>query len=204
MSRSTELPLFPLDMVLFPHNKVPLHIFEERYKLMISECVENEGEFAIVSGTDDMFQAVGSAAIVAELVRQFDDGRMNIIVKGTRRIRVLDRSDHRPFISGTVEALEDEPEEPDAELRDRVKGLYDEAIKLSFGWMRPTEHGDTEPSELSYTVAAGLNLPLEEQQSFLELRSANERLRAVEQALGQALVGVREVKRRSGGNGHLG
>jgi Lon protease-like protein len=203
MNERVELPLFPLNMVLFPACRVPLHIFEERYKLMVSECHENDSEFAIVSGTDDMFQQVGCAARVVEVVKQYDDGRMNIIVAGTRRVQVIDRIDRHAYISGAVEPVEDEPEGVDEGLVCRVRRLYDEAIKLSFGWLKPSDHSDMDPSSLSYTIAAGLNMDLSDQQDILEIRSVSDRLRRVEGLLGRAVDGIREVKRRTGGNGHL-
>lgn len=203
MSERAELPLFPLKMVLFPTCRVPLHIFEDRYKLMVNECRENDSEFALVSGTDDLFQQVGCAARVVDVVKQYDDGRMNIIVEGTRRVQVIDRVDRHAYISGTVEPVEDEPDGADESLVNRVRRLYDDAIKLSFGWLRPSDHSDLDPASLSYTIAAGLNMDLTDQQDILEIRSVSDRLRRVEGLLGRAVDGIREVKRRTGGNGHL-
>jgi Lon protease-like protein len=203
MSERAELPLFPLKMVLFPMCRVPLHIFEERYKLMVNECRENDSEFVIVSGTDDLFQQVGCAARVVDVVKRYDDGRMNVIVEGTRRVQVIDRVDRHAYISGTVEPVEDEPEGAEESLVNRVRRLYDEAIKLSFGWLRPSDHSDLDPAPLSYTIAAGLNMDLTDQQDILEIRSVSDRLRRVEGLLGRAVDGIREVKRRTGGNGHL-
>lgn len=204
MSETFEIPLFPLEMVLLPFKRVPLHIFEERYKQMIGACMEDESEFGIVAGKDDDFQPVGCAARVTDLITRFPDGRMNIIVQGTRRFRVLERLDEaNPYITGLVIEMDDDPEEPDLALIDRVQELYREALKLSLGWFKPRKEPSIDPSELSYIVAASLNLPLPEQQAFLEMCSINERLQTVSTTLEQALQGIREVKRRIGGNGHL-
>jgi ATP-dependent Lon protease len=204
MNDPTELPLFPLDnVVLFPFKRLPIHIFEDRYKQMINTCLDDETEFGIVWGNDDDFREVGSAALVTDLVTRFSDGRMNVITQGTRRFRVLERLDIHPYITGIVEEVDDEPEMPDLALSGQVQDLYREALKLSLGWFKPKKEEDVDLSELSYVVAASLNLPLPEQQTILEMRSVNGRLEAISKILAEALKGIREVKRRTGGNGHL-
>ncbi|HCR19223.1 MAG TPA: ATP-dependent protease [Candidatus Latescibacteria bacterium] len=203
MNKQFELPLFPLEMVMFPQRNVPLHIFEERYKEMIAGCLEDESEFGIVSGRDDAFQTIGCSAKIASLVNQFPDGRMNIVIRGRRRFRVLERIDIHSYISGVVEEIPDELGEADPNLVAKVKALYQEAVKLSLGWHVPDKSTDTDAGELSYSVAASLNLPLKEQQDLLEMRSPRDRLSRVEGVLENALDSVREVKRRSGSNGHL-
>ncbi len=204
MNDLTELPLFPLDnVVLLPFKRVPLHIFEERYKQMINMCMDEETEFGIVWGNDDTFQEVGSAALVTDLISRLPDGRMKIVTQGTRRFRVLERFDIHPYITGIVEEIGDEPEVPDFDLGNKVQDLYREALKLSLGWFKPKKEEDINPSELSFVVAGSLSLSLPEQQAILEMRSANERLQTVSKILEEALQGIREVKRRTGGNGNL-
>ncbi len=196
-----ELPLFPLDMVLLPHRRVPLHIFEDRYKQMIGECLDHDTEFGLVWGTDDDFNDIGCSARVVGLLNRFPDGRLNILIEGTQRFRVLQQYDIHPYISGFVEAVEDD-DAFDINLGDRAKKLYAEAMKLSSGWISP-QIPDMEPGMLSYVLAANLNLSLDEQQALLESTSPNERLTTVSNALEKSLVTLREVKRRTRGNGHL-
>ena len=190
-------------MVLLPHKAAPLHIFEERYKEMVQTCMDGESEFAIVSGRDHEFNSVGCAAIVTDLLAKFPDGRMNVLIRGTRRIRVLDRLDNHAYISGIVEVVEDDPGETDEELVRSLQDLYQEAMKLALGWLRAKNEPEVDASQLSYIVAGSLNLPMEEQQTILELRSVNERLRTVASTLQNALQGIREVKRRTRSNGHF-
>lgn len=197
-----ELPLFPLDMVLLPHRRVPLHIFEERYKQMIGECLDNDTEFGLVWGTDDDFNDIGCAARVVGLLNRFPDGRMNILIEGTRRFRVIQRYDIHPYISGFVEDVEDSDEAFDISLGNRAKKLYSEAMKLSSGWISP-QIPTMELGTLSYILASNLTLSLDEQQALLESTSPNERLKTVSSALEKSLVTLREVKRRTRGNGHL-
>src|SRR5215208_3697990 len=99
------LPLFPLGIVLLPSEMVQLHIFEERYKLMIGECLESGGEFGIVWLSDERLHDVGCTARVSEVLERFDDGRMNILVAGGRRFRLLRRIDDLPYPAGAVELL---------------------------------------------------------------------------------------------------
>ena len=126
-----EIPLFPLEMVLLPFKRVPLHIFEERYKLMVDMCREEETEFGIVWGTDRNFHEIGCAALITDLINRSPDGRMDIMVQGTRRFRVQESFEIHPYITGIVEEIADEPEALDVALGMRVQNLYREALKLS-------------------------------------------------------------------------
>ncbi len=203
MSEPFELPLFPLELVLFPFQQIPLHIFEDRYRQMIKRCMDTKAEFGLVFGTDDNFHDTGCAATVAKLVTRFPDGRMNIVVRGTRRFRMLKRLDVHLYISGIVEEVEDAREPADSELANRALELYQDAVKLSLGWLDWRRESNCPPSELSYAIAASLNLTLSEKQEFLETTSVNRRLRSVSDTLEDALKTVREVKRRTRGNGHM-
>src|SRR5688500_12144866 len=110
---SEELPLFPLGIVALPSELVPLHIFEERYKAMIGECLEAESEFGIVWLSDDGLRPTGCACVVAQVLERLPDGRLNIVCRGTRAFRVLERLEDRPYPVGEVEWLEDKAEQPD-------------------------------------------------------------------------------------------
>src|SRR2546430_17290417 len=99
-------PLFPLGMVALPSEVVPLHIFEERYKTMIAECLDGESEFGIVWLSDEGLRPIGCACEITEVLERMDDGRMNILTRGTRPFRVLERQDALPYPAGEVEFLE--------------------------------------------------------------------------------------------------
>lgn len=197
-----ELPLFPLDMVLLPARKVPLHIFEDRYRQMIRECLDKDSEFGLVWGTDEQFCDVGCAARVTKLITEFPDGRMNIMIEGTRRFRLINRQDVHAYISGIVEDIEDDIEPYDIELGNHLKTLYSETLKLTIGWTTPPPPTE-DLSLISYIVASNLSLPLDQQQNLLEDRSVNSRLKIVSDILESALSHLKEIKRRTRGNGHL-
>ncbi len=103
-----RFPLFPLGLVLLPHELVPLHIFEERYKLMIGECLERDSQFGIVWLSDDGLKEIGCCARVGEVLERFEDGRADILAEGTDPFRLLRRIDDMPYPAGEIELLGDE------------------------------------------------------------------------------------------------
>ena len=115
-----RFPLFPLGIVLLPGELVPLHIFEERYKTMIGECLDQESEFGILWMGDDGLQEVGCAAQVDEVLERMDDGRLNIAVRGTEPFRLNRRIDDLEYPAGDVELLDDE-DDAEAETRSRPR-----------------------------------------------------------------------------------
>src|SRR3954465_8527007 len=102
-----SLPLFPLGIVLLPSEMVQLHIFEERYKLMIGECLERDSEFGIVWLSDDGLRDIGCSARIVRVLDRSEDGRMNILVEGASPFRLLRRIDDMPYPAGDIELLED-------------------------------------------------------------------------------------------------
>src|SRR3954470_8836012 len=103
-----RFPLFPLGMVLLPSEVVPLHVFEERYKLMIGECLESESEFGIVWLSDDGLRSVGCTARVTQVLAELEDGRLNVLVAGGRPFKLLRRIDDMPYPAAEVEMLDDD------------------------------------------------------------------------------------------------
>src|SRR5215813_8570092 len=110
-----EIGLFPLELVLLPTERVPLHIFEPRYKELIGECLEEGREFGLVLEDENGRREIGTSAAVIEVLQVFEDGRMNVVVEGRDRFRLLELTDGREFLTGEVESVEDEtdPAGPD-------------------------------------------------------------------------------------------
>jgi Lon protease-like protein len=170
-----DFPLFPLGLVALPHEMVPLHIFEERYKAMIAELLEAEGaEFGIVWAAEDGLKANGCAMEVAEVLERHDDGRLDILVRGTRPFRIVAEQFDHVYPAGEVEFLEDKPEEPDPPTVQAAHDAYGDLV---------TEATDKvlEPEELepltAYEMAATVDFGLDAKQGLLDLRSENARLR---------------------------
>jgi Lon protease-like protein len=171
-----EFPLFPLQTVALPGELVPLHIFEERYKTMINDCLEGEREFGIVWLSDDGLRQVGCAARVEQVLERLDDGRMNIVVRGTRPFRVLERQAHLPYPAGVIEFVEDREEGLDPKLAQGAHEAYAELVKRATD-RDPDEHELEEMT--AYAMAATVDFGLDAKQGLLDLRSENARLRLV-------------------------
>ena len=171
-----DFPLFPLGLVALPHEYVPLHIFEERYKAMIGECLERETEFGIVWASDDGVRQTGCAMEVTRVLERMDDGRLNILTRGTRPFRVIEEHHDRPYPCGTVEFLQDKSEQPDEKTAESARAAYADLVE------RATD-SEPDPDELSamtaYGMAATVDFGLDAKQGLLDLRSENARLRLV-------------------------
>jgi Lon protease-like protein len=179
-----RFPLFPLGLVLLPHEAVPLHIFEERYKTMIGESLADGGEFGVVWLAGAGLREVGCAAAIARVLERADDGRMNILVEGTGPFRLLRRRDELAYPAGDVELLRDEHVPVDAEVARATRERYAEVVARATD-ERPEA---AELDELgAYRMAATLDFELEAKQELLELREEGERLRRVRDLLDDAL-----------------
>src|SRR5919205_3815503 len=124
-----DFPLFPLGIVALPTEVVPLHIFEARYKTMIAECLESGSEFGIVWLSDEGLRPIGCACEISEVLERMEDGRMNILTRGTRPFRIVARQDDQPFPSATVEFLEDRDEEPSPRIAREAHEAYADLIE---------------------------------------------------------------------------
>jgi Lon protease-like protein len=172
---------------------MPLHIFEPRYKELIGECLAEERPFGIVLADDSGLHEVGTEASVIEVLERFDDGRLNIVVEGGERFRVVELTSGRSFHTGEVEGVEDEDitvNEGDAE---RATLLFRELRELVGSDVEEPEAG--EPA-LSFALASRVDFGLDPKQRLLELRSEAERLTLVIELLEGALTAVREEQAR--------
>jgi Lon protease-like protein len=198
------LPLFPLGLVLLPEEVVPLHIFEERYKLMIGECLERQTDFGIIWMSDDGLKEVGCTARVTQLLERMDDGRMNILIQGSEPFRLLRRIEDLPYPAGDVELLdEDDSGEPDAGAGAGARERYADLVERVTD-SRPNEE-DLEQLD-AYGMAATLDFALDAKQGLLELRSAQrrlERLGALFSSTLERLDHAERVAEQARTNGHL-
>jgi Lon protease-like protein len=187
-----DFPLFPLDLVALPSEYVPLHIFEARYRTMVAECLERDSEFGIVWLSHDELKPVGCAVAIERVLERMEDGRINILTRGTRPFRLIERQDDLAYPAGIVEFLADRPEEPDAEVVQAALDAYAELVR---------EATDNEPeAELlaamsAYDMAATVDFGLEAKQGLLELRSENARLRLLTRLMRAALKRLEFVDR---------
>ncbi len=187
-----DFPLFPLGLVALPTEAVPLHIFEERYKTMINECLAHDCEFGIIWLSDDGLREIGCACRIERVLERMEDGRMNLLTRGTRPFRVLERQGHLAFPAGIVEFLADREEPPDIELADAAHAVYGDLVR------RATDR-DPDSSALAelsaYEMAATVDFGLDAKQGLLDLRSENARLALLTRLLRAALKRLEFVER---------
>ena len=181
-----ELRLFPLNVVLFPGMSMPLRIFEERYKLMIGECLEESAPFGVVLIREGMEvggpatpHRVGTTARITQ-VERLEDGRMNLATAGERRFCIVETVHELPYLKGKVCYLQEELAVASEEVVERARELFNRYVTglagLQGGWLRDAGiSGDA--ITLSYTIAQHLELPAKARQRLLELPQADERLR---------------------------
>jgi len=197
-----EIGLFPLGIVLLPTERVPLHIFEPRYRELIGECLDDDLEFGLLLADDDGLRAVGTRAAVVDVLERFDDGRLNIVVEGRERFRVRELTGGRSFQTAAVEPVADEGDAPqEAEVERALMQLrrVAELAGADADELEPT--GDTPSFELAAKVELAPGL----KQELLELTSEPDRLRTLARLLegaARALERREEITRVAATNGH--
>lgn len=197
------LPLFPLDVVLLPGAPLPLHIFEPRYKEMISQCLEQKMAFGMVRTKEEGFVNVGCTAEIINVLKKYDDGRMNILTEGQRRFEVLQVNQERAFLQAEVFYLTDDGDQPLAAEQERAMQLHAEIMQLAGAQPEKVEAGT---GQLAYKLAGSLPFDPDFQQALLEMNSEAERIRAVISFFDRILPVLHQnakAKRRAGGNGHV-
>ncbi len=199
----SELGLFPLGIVLLPTEQVPLHVFEPRYKELVGECLAEGRELGIVLADDDGLRAVGTRAAVTEVLHTFEDGRLNVVLEGRERFRLVSLTEGRSFQTGEVEPLADEPDPPAVADVERALDLFRTLAELT-----ETEIDDPAPGseQLSFELAARVALAPELKQELLEGISERVRLKRLCELLGRAADAVqleRAVAERASGNGKV-
>jgi Lon protease-like protein len=199
-----DIGLFPLGLVLVPTERVPLHIFEPRYRELIGECVADEGMFGIVLESEDGRSDVGTLAKISEVVHVFDDGRMNIVVEGDSRFRIVAWTSGRSFPTGEIEALDDvDDASPEAGDPERALELFQQLADVAGADIDPP---DGSSGSLAFEIAAHVDFGPQPKQELLELVSERERLRRLNELLGQALIAMtreREIRERAQTNGRV-
>ncbi len=198
-----ELPLFPLNVVLFPGADLPLHIFEARYRLMINECYQQEKPFGVVLARPQSQQMreepypIGTMADILALSRM-DDGRMNLIARGGQRFRILDQHREKPYLTGIVEVYKDLPE-PEPVLReqaDKARELFNTYLEILLEVIGKQETQfdlPAAPEELSHFIASFLDIEDESKQRLLEMTLTTQRLESVIVTLRREVPFVRQM-----------
>lgn len=203
VNRPARIPLFPLDVVLFPGIPLPLHIFEERYKLMVQECLEHRQEFGVVMTREDGIAAVGCTAAILQVVKRYPDGRMDILTVGRSPFLMSDVFDDKPYLEAAVEYLEDEPLSEGSPPRPLMT-LFEKCYAALRG-QAPRLEGAPPGISLTFLLVSELPLDLEYKQELLEMRSEEQRQESLHEKMEKwlpELERLERMKQRAGGNGH--
>ena len=178
MTENGTIPLFPLNVVLFPHQPLPLHIFEPRYKTMIRDCLDSNQDFGVLLVHQGQLYQNGTCARIENILERYDDGRLKILTLGKRRFRVKKVIECKPYLEGEVEFWDDDqPLSPIVEtLFRQVHELLREYAKLTGKISDHSLIEDFTPYGFSFFLAEVNMYSLTKQQELLEMTSAEERL----------------------------
>jgi Lon protease-like protein len=204
MQGPNRIPLFPLDVVLLPGAQLPLHIFEPRYKVMISRCLSEKLEFGMILAAEKAVASVGCTAEIIRTIREYPDGLIDILTQGRTDFQLKQLLDEKEYYEGIVDYLTDGPWTPDPDQETKLVQTFEKCHSLLFGqaW---ADAAPTDPATLAYRMAALVPMELEKRQQLLEMRSRNDRRAMILRWLEEFLPKLEERQRsrhRAGGNGH--
>lgn len=185
------IPLFPLQAVVFPRTPLPLHIFEERYKKMVGDAIRNQTEFGVVLAKDEGIVNAGCTVVVDQVLKNYPDGRLDIVTKGRRRFEILFLNEELEYLRGEVEFFDDDEGEPIPEdLQSRVLTQYKSLIEI--GEVHPPGEPDLSDEQLSFQLAQAIPEP-DFLNVLLRTRSEAARLRELGEFLSQFIPRQRQI-----------
>jgi Lon protease-like protein len=208
VTETVKIPIFPLGLVLLPDMPLPLHIFEERYKEMISDCLSADRPFGVVLFDGQSIRSVGCTARITRVLKRYDDGRMDIMTQGGERFFITELIEDRTYMEARVLFFDDAVEVSGDELADIVEtalNLLKKLPDLDIGFHLPSLNDPIHPQKLSYAIAALEGFEPIERQRLLEMTDSSERLKKCVQALSRIVERnrlTREIQKMIGGNGH--
>ena len=199
-----EIGLFPLPLVLVPTERIPLHIFEPRYKELVEECMEEGEPFGLVLATGDgAVHEVGTKATVEQVLEVLDDGALNIVVEGRERFRLLELTSGRSFTTCIFEPVEDDEERPSAEETARAYELFQ---KLADATSADVDLPDPDIPQLDFELAARVDFGVEAKQELIASTSPRKRMIRLAELLETALETTtlqQALRERAGRNGKV-
>jgi Lon protease-like protein len=204
MRRPPELGLFPLPIVLLPTERIPLHIFEPRYRELIEECIETGVEFGLIlTDGEGAVHEIGTRASVMQILERLDDGRLNIVVEGGERFRLLELTSGRSFTTGIVEPVEDDDEPASAREQQRAVELF---TSLATEAESEVDIPDPDSPLLDFELAARVDFAPDAKQELLASTSPGVRMERLIELLEVALQAVKiekALRERAGKNGKV-
>ena len=187
------IPLFPLEVVVFPRTPLPLHIFEERYKEMIGHAIRDNSEFGIVLAHENGIVNAGCTVVVEKLTEMYPDGRMDILTRGRRRFEIQSLNEEKAYLQAEVTFFDDDDLSPaPAEIRDQALSNYRALSQL--GGTRESGEPNLEDPQLSFQLAQAVP-DLNFLSMLLRQRSESKRLRELNQYLAQYIPRQKAIER---------
>jgi len=196
------LPLFPLELVLFPGSPLPLHIFEPRYKEMIHECIAQNTVFGVVRVLERGFADIGCSAEIVTVTKEYPDGRLDIVTEGRARFEVVQVNRERSFLRAEVSDYSDQGAAASDDERESALKLHADVLSIA-GAVQDVSGAN--PDTLSFYLAGSLPLDLDFKQDLLALRSESERMQRLITYFEALIPKFRRASRLrevAGGNGH--
>ena len=198
------LPLFPLEIVLYPDEVLPLHVFEGKYKDLISDCLQQKAPFGIVLITDGKLKEIGCTAGISKVTESFEDGRKNVIIKGLEKFRITHVYHNRTYLTADFETVIDQKEQSKKELIERLIAQHIKLLELAGRTPSPSHYQDR--NRLSYFIAHNAGLTLEQKQNVLENDAESSRIKFLINHLEQFIPAVEEadsMRKQVSTNGHF-
>jgi len=180
MPPQDTIPLFPLQLVLLPDMPLPLHIFEERYKLMAGDCLHDRKPFGIVYYDGSDIQRIGCTALITHVFNRYEDGRLDILASGKDRFQIGEFVEGKPFLEAKVEYFKDREEAVDGDFINIGRAAVRELEKLALFTGKVFDGAALSRltlENLSFVVASAEGITLEEKQRFLEMTGTRDRLK---------------------------
>ncbi len=168
-----KVPLFPLDVVLFPGTPLPLHIFEERYKEMIAECFAERSGFGVVRAQREGLAVIGCMARIVRILHEYEDGRLDILCDGGERFEIEQLDNSREFLQAEVDFFADDGDASTRQLREECLALHFEVLELAGVGHQPAHVNLDAP--IAFQLAWALPADLGFKQQLLGVRSDSER-----------------------------
>jgi Lon protease-like protein len=196
------LPLFPLEIVLFPGTPLPLHIFEPRYKEMIAECLEQKRAFGMVRVKENALASVGCSATIINVIKKYDDGRLDIAAEGQKRFEIETLNQERSFLQGEVIYFDDEPSQVEKGSRETLIQLHEQLFAI----LGQNVEIEKDALSLSFHLASELPVDLDFKQALLEMKSEAERVETLTEYYRATIPKVEKTllaRQRASGNGHV-
>lgn len=199
------IPLFPLQLVVFPGEMLPLHIFEPRYKQMIKHCLDNEEPFGIASYIENKISKVGCLCRVEFVSKKYEDGRYDIVCRGGDRFLTQTYNSTKPYLQASVSMFSDSDDSGESiqELLKSTRKLFANFIEVA---AENPENITNDDPQSSFEYGQLVGFDLAQKQNLLEIKSESERLKFIHKHLERSLPKIKKVKQvqqRIKSNGHF-